>query len=983
MPGDVWDIAQGADGWMWFATSTGLYRFDGVQFEHIHQLGGKPLLSNILASVRTFADGSLWIGYRLGGLSVYRQGQLHTFAKAEGFEATGVTDIVKDFDGSMWVSSAGGIFHQVDNLWHRIGTESGLPGLGRGIMIDGAGHVWAQNEKQLLLWNRKRQQFVAARVDVENVGFQVDPHGKLWLTGRQTIMPGAFALRDDPVSLLAATEPPTSVNAQLVHDLIFDRDGSLWSTGCDGLCHILAADIPRAGAFDASAVARDKLDQAWQLSSTSTMVVMEDREGDVMVGTRRGIDKFRANRFHNQSGLGRAANFTLVMDAKGELWLASRLSKRGTLWHLTDQGFEKAPDLKDEVYSIAKAIDGTLLIGNGKFLERRSASGIVQIPFPADFPAGHPDSGARVIVDDGESIWVTFAFGKLYRYQAGSWTRAAQLGLPNSAPVVAGLGVGNAMWFGFRNNEVASIRGTSIARYTTADGLDIGSASAMFAADGIELVAGEAGLTMLVDRHFVRLKCAIPDWLVGITGILRTDDGDLWLNGSKGLVHVRAADWRDVIASGGTRELRGEIFDALDGYPGTAYFRAGQSSILQDKLGRIWITATAGVAWLDPNRLDRNKVAPSVEVVKLDAGATSYANPGHVALPAGTENLQIAYTALSFRMPERVRFRYMLDGVDKDWRDVGTRRIAYYTRLSPGDYHFRVIAANEDGVWSQTPAIIYFHIAPTFLQSSWFKAICALALLLLVWLLYRLRVQQVTGRLRSSMQARNRERERIARALHDTILQSNQALLLMVYRVRDRLPEGNVEASMLDTALEQAQHTLNEGRDEVSALRGSLSNTDLSSELCFLGQRLGKQAHIRFECDIGEPGHRLRSDRMKEVRFIAGEALENAFHHAQASAVVLTIAYGDDQFLVQVVDNGVGMPNSPAVKGKPGHWGLTGMRERALLIAADLTIEPHDGGGTKVTMTLAAKDAYLRPGKRTWLTQLLARHFPRGSDEDD
>jgi len=586
----------------------------------------------------------------------------------------------------------------------------------------------------------------------------------------------------------------------------------------------------------------------------------------------------------------------------------------------------------------------------------------VRIPFPdAVKPRGTPFDGARLMLDDGPALWASFALDTLYRYQDGAWRRADTLGLPRRAPNSIARDGDGAVWIGY-DDEVFAMRDGQARRYGKEDGLDVGVAGALADIGGVLLVGGDRGLALLAGRRFRPLAAADPGLLAGVTGIARTADGDLWFNGGKGLVRVAAADWRAVLADPELAVVPAELFDTLDGYPGIAHFRVAQPALLLAPDGRLLVAATDGAAWIDPRRLYRNRVAPPLRLRALHADGHAVALRDASTLPAGTRNLQLDYSAASFTMPQRVRFRYRLDGVDADWQDAGTRRSAYYSQLGPGDYRFRVQAVNEDGVWNEAGATLSFAIAPTFVQGTPFKLLCGGAAVLAAWLLYRLRLRRATAQLRRLLQERANERERIARTLHDTLMQSVQALLMLFEAARDRLPPASDARPLLDRTLEQARFTLGEGRDELHALRGAGGPADdLGAALAPLGHMLGEQYGVRFDADTRGTRRRLRDAVATEACFIAREALQNAFRHARAANVALELDYGDKAFLLRVRDDGRGMDPEAL---RPGHWGLAGMRERAAAIGAQIGIGPGPQGGTLVELRIEARAAYAAPKRR-------------------
>jgi len=329
-------------------------------------------------------------------------------------------------------------------------------------------------------------------------------------------------------------------------------------------------------------------------------------------------------------------------------------------------------------------------------------------------------------------------------------------------------------------------------------------------------------------------------------------------------------------------------------------------------------------------------------------------------LPPRTRSLSIDYTALSLSIPERVRFRYRLDGVDEDWQDVGTRRQAFYTNLDPGRYRFRVIASNDDGVWNETGAALKFSIEPAFFETAWFRAVCVLLALVALYALHCWRLQLAKARLRDKLQERLAERERIARELHDTLLQSVSGLILRFDADARRLPPNEPVRQSLQKSLERADEVLLEGRSRVLDLRSSgKPDTALVESLGEAGRALAQHQAARFSLVQEGSPRPLDPLVQEEVSLIAREALLNAFRHAEASVVELRIDHGGKALQLRIQDDGRGIePQYLNGPGRPGHWGLTGMRERAEKIRAELDILCKDGGGTQVRLRIPAAVAY-------------------------
>jgi signal transduction histidine kinase len=351
-----------------------------------------------------------------------------------------------------------------------------------------------------------------------------------------------------------------------------------------------------------------------------------------------------------------------------------------------------------------------------------------------------------------------------------------------------------------------------------------------------------------------------------------------------------------------------------------------------------------------------------------------------LVLPAHTENLEIDYTALGLPIPARARFRYKLEGVDKDWQDVGTRREAFFSNLGPGDYRFRVIASNNIDVWNDAGAFLDFFVAPAYYQTTWFRLLCIIVFLALLWALYQLHLRQVTAQERQRMKGRFEERERIARELHDTLLQSFQGLLLCFQAGVNLLPDRPNLArarERLQSAIDQAEQAINEGRRAIQGLRSSTVETnDLAAALNTLAAELaanrGGPSPPVFGLQVEGTSRELHAILRDNVFRIVAEALRNAFVHAEASRIEVEIHSDERQLRLRIRDDGKGIDSQIVTdKGCPGHWGLHGMHERAKLVGGNLEVWSRLDCGTEIELTIPASIAYVRPTirRRSWFAR--------------
>jgi len=375
--------------------------------------------------------------------------------------------------------------------------------------------------------------------------------------------------------------------------------------------------------------------------------------------------------------------------------------------------------------------------------------------------------------------------------------------------------------------------------------------------------------------------------------------------------------------------------------------------------GRLWFVNGAILQMFDPVHFGGNSVPPQVHIEEIVADRQSYLPGPGLRLPPLTRDLEINYTAASFVAPQKVVFRYKLEGHDPTWQDPGTRRQAFYSDLLPGKYRFRVVARNNDGVWNEDGAAFDFVLDPAYYQTAWFRVLVAISALGMIWILYLLRMRQVTGQLQARLGERLVERERIARELHDTLLQGFQGLVLRFQAVMKQLPADGPARSMMEKALDRADEVLLEGRLRVRDLRSETSTVnELGDKLASFGTEMAEDWKVAFSLEIVGAPKTLDPIVCDEAYGIAREGLVNAFRHAKASKIEGEITYDHSRFRVRVRDDGVGMDQKVLSSGRPGRWGLSGMRERAQRIGGQLSIWSNSGAGTEIDLTVPGRIAY-------------------------
>jgi signal transduction histidine kinase len=583
-------------------------------------------------------------------------------------------------------------------------------------------------------------------------------------------------------------------------------------------------------------------------------------------------------------------------------------------------------------------------------------------------PPGQGRITQALAQDKSGALWASLGLAGLYRLKDGVWTPAGGIAALSRNWVIAiARDRQERLWFSYPDGSVTVLDGDRVTNYGIPDGLQIGNVTAMFSGRIGHWFGGEFGLARFDGKRFYSVRSVPELSLEGITGIVETNDGDLWLNGRTGIVHIAASELQHALQDPAYR-VYGETLGAFDGVIGSGATLRPLPTAIEAGDGKIWFATTGGIYGVEPAHRVHNHVSPPVLIRALDVlGHTIEPSPG-LTLPVYTSAVRFDYTALSLTAAEKVRYRYRLDGIDSDWHELTAARQAFYSNLRPGRYTFRVIAANNDGVWNETGAVLAFLIPVAFVQTGWFVALCVAGGATVVWALVRLRVRQVRRRLEERMGDRLNERTRIARELHDSLLQGFQGLMFRLQAVRQLLPERPAEAAnFLDSAMLVGDQAIGEGRDAVQSLRStSFDDRDIAASLSALGAELGPaiDSRSRPEYLLVVEGRRrgLTAIVRDEAYRITREAISNAYQHAKSSQIEVEVAFGDAYLTIRVRDDGVGMdPQILAGGQRPGHWGFPGMRERSKSLGGQLHVWSEENAGTEVELRIPARAAYAQP----------------------
>jgi signal transduction histidine kinase/ligand-binding sensor domain-containing protein len=946
--GDIRALAQTPDGYLWLGSEFGLLRFDGVRTVPWRELTGQdlPFGGNVYSLLVT-RDGALWIG-TAKGLVRWNEGRLTSYAELEGYY---VFALLEDHEGVVWAGSMslptgklcaiakGAVRCQADDR------------LGRGVFDlyeDGRGNVWAGVMGGIWRWSPGPSRFygVATKSSVRVLG-EDDDHALL--VGGPG---GVLRLADgkmEPYSLQGERDLS-------VRRILRDRSGGLWiATQNKGVVHVHAG---RTDSFT-------RLDG---LSDDVVANLLEDREGNLWVATHAGLDRFRdpaVATLSQRQGLSRPLAHSVLATRDGSVWIAgggglNRWADGRMTIPRTGPG---TPDGKLDGEMPHGLFEDT--VGRLWVTTQRGMGVLENERFT--LIRGVPGGVVRAMAEDtAGTLWSAnqeaglVGLSRSGLVQQIPWTRVghADFAISMIADPVGGV------WLGFFRGGIVHVReGEARASYGAGQGLGAGNVSGFrWDADGALWIATEGGLSRLKDGHLATLTsrnglpCDDVHWAI------EDGAGSFWLYTACGLVRLEHGEL-EAWAAGAATRVRATVFDLSDGvrsYPG---INGVGPIVTKSSDGRVWFVPGDGVSVVDPRHLPFNRLAPPVHVEQVIADRKVYdaARPadGRLALPALIRDLQIDYTALSFAAPEKVRFRYKLEGRDHDWQDAGTRRQAFYNDLPPGNYRFRMTASNNSGVWNEAGTFVDFSIAHAYYQTASFRLLGLAVFLAAAAAVYRLRLRQATQQVRIRMDVRLEERERIARDLHDTLLQSVQGLILKFDAVAKKIARDDPARRAMEETLDRADEILAEGRDRVRSLRGAAALVDLPAAFQRIAKEAGQGSATTFRSVVEGRARDLDPTVLEESFSIGREALLNALNHSQALHVELEIAYDARQFRLRIRDDGRGIDREVLGRGgRADHWGLQGMRERARRIGAKLELWSRPGAGTEVELKVPAATAY-------------------------
>jgi signal transduction histidine kinase/ligand-binding sensor domain-containing protein len=942
-PSDIRALAQTADGYLWLGTVSGLVRFDGVRFVYLSD----STTSKGIKRLRATSDGSLWVVWGSGEVTRMRQGHSEHFGPETGLPVT--HELAESKSGVLIAGTAGGIYRFTDGTWTNVSQDWGYRGQqAQEVWFDREGGLWViEGERVSYLAPTGRRFLEAGRLRTEpgTTDLAQAPDGTIWLA----------ELRRSVHTLELAGEPHPFTEVRVGSNaMLFDRKGSLWiGTLGDGLRRVM--DPARVGGRSIGQFGREaeQYTESDGLLTDIVAALLEDREGNIWVASPRGLERFRESVFLPTPIPGGTRARIIYAARDSSLWVAT--FNRQNFYHLraghqtavsaTWIPVNWAQDSSGRVWSVA---DARIERFNGRDFTILSSI------------RPRVDHLGDVAVDPAGMVWFHDRERGLLRLEHDS---LIQVSAPqNPAETIGRLFIdrGGRVWVAQYHQVLLNDHGR-LSRFDKRNGFQDWVQAFYEDGRGTIWAVGPQGISRFENGALRTMPArqALPG--KGLFGLAVDGEGAWWVVTRTTVLRVPPGEvqraWADT-----SYQMQYRSFDQRDGIPGTFPRTTSGPQIAGTLDGRIWVASDSGVATVDPRQLSA-PVPPAALIEALVVDGRERPAAGEPILPPRVANLEIDYTAMTLSTPERVQFRFQLEGVDPDWQDVGTRRQAYYTGLRPGKYRFRVATTLDGRAWNRLEAVLPFRILPTWYQTIWFRALVVLAIGGLggaaVALAQRARHHRAQKALAEKYEAALAERARIAQDLHDTLLQGFAGVTLQLKTAELALPEQpDIAAETILRVQQLARSSLREARERVWDMRETdLGGEDLAAALEAIARE--RAAGTAIDISLKVAGQRRRLTRAVEnATFRVGrEAIVNAVRHAEARRIEILAHFGTDSLRLEIADDGKGFtPEAAATARHTGHFGLSGMQDRAAHLGGRCEVRARPGGGTIVALDLPLRD---------------------------
>jgi len=991
--GSVTALAQTPDGYLWIGTEKGLIRFDGLTFRAFPQATPTTLAIGPVQSLTSDAQGNLWILLQSTKILRYHEGKFELGREVAEF---GITSLLKRGDGSvLFASLAYGPLIYNSGKFELLGPPSQPPNSG-----PGGTEVTTDELSSRLSWATGVVPHRFAEPNSAALSMAETSDGKLWLGTRDKglfyisngrVVAVATGLSDARINCLLSTENhqlwigtdkgvlrwdgdkvtsrgvPLALRHLDVLSMIRDRDSNLWLGTPGGLIRANADGVA--------------LDANNPRTPGAVTALFEDREGNLWTGTPGGIERLRDSTFvtFSAAGLQSESSGPVYVDQSERVWFAP--FEGGLHWLKGEKSGNVTNDRlsQDVVYSIAGTKDD-LWIG-------RQQSGLTHVRYTAstlttktysETDGLAQNSVYAVFQSRDGTIWAATLSGGVSALRNGHFTTyTTATGLTSDTVTSIAETSGGAMWFATPNG-VNSLFGGHWRALGIREGLPSQTVNCLLTDSADILWIGtSAGLAYLISGQ-VQTPTVIPAALhEPILGIAEDKLGWLWISTSNHVLRVK----RNKLLSNSVGDEDAREYGLEDGLHGTEGVKR-QRSVFADPLGKIWFSMNRGISVVDPSRAVSSSAPAIIHIEEVSSDGNPVGLNGPVQISGGHRRVTFAYSALSLSVPDRVRFKYKLEGIDEGWSLPVADRQVTYNNLSSGAYRFRVIASNSEGLWNSAESDVSFKIQPAYWQTWWFRLSGLFACVLAILLLIRLRMSALAARMNIRFEERLAERTRIAQELHDTLLQGFMSASMQLHVADDRLPADSPAKPLLGRVLQLMGRVIDEGRNTVRGLRSSdVVRQNLEEEFSRIQKDLAISTQSEFRVIVEGAPRQLRPVIHDEIYFIGKEALANAFRHSGAKEVVVEIEYTASHLRVLVRDNGCGMDPQLLTTGRDGHWGLSGMRERTERIGGKLKVLSMPSAGTEIHLYVPSRLAF-EPEFSTRQNLWFSRLYSRKAEED-
>ncbi len=936
----IYSIWQTHEGYLWLGTQTGLVRFDGVRFTTFDNPNMPALKNAWVGNLLEDQQQNLWIGTNDAGLFRLHDGVIKRFSSADGLPSDSVHCLVPGRNGGLWVCTSRGLAQINGDRISAYGPAQGLPAdaiLAAAQNRDGT--LWVADEHSRLgIWDGRHLRNHPLKYLPEYGSVRA-----LLSSGDGAVWVGTT---DGLIRIQSGQEHLFTVKDGLADDGVFSlaqsRDGSLWIGTKNGFSRMRQGEIESFGTNQG-------------LSQSTVFALHEDQEGGLWVGTKHGLNQFldgRAVPFTASEGLPSNETGPVFQDRHGAVWVGTldaglgRFDGRRFTVLTTKDGL-----VSNSIYALAEDAAGDLWVGTGGGLSRLRDGRVAETFTPArGLPAGRVQCLYR---DHGNRLWIGTSAG-LVALQDGRLIAPAG-GLGAMGLSILALGEDSARHL-FVATEGGGLRVLEKGRLRefAPDGTPVRDVDALYQDPDGSLWMGTLGSGLRLWKDGKLFSYGVKDGLFDdeVYGIARDAQDRLWMACSKGIFGVNRSDLLR-FAAGKIANFQSTPYSPTDVLR-TIECKAGvQPAVWRMQDGSLWFSTIRGLLVIDPKSLLHKLPPPEVVIEEVTVNGQSEPPAEIDQLPPGQKNIEFRYTGLAYRLPGRITFRHMLEGFDKGWINAGTRREAYYANLPPGKYRFRVTACNIDGTCNDTGSTVAFTLAPHYYQRAWFWPLVALAVALGAWLVYQVRIQALKEHFRIILAERNR----IARELHDTLIQGFSGVTMQMQALAARWP-GSGESKVLEEIIQDAGTCLRDARRSVAGLRNSTGpKSGLSSAIAQAARQITETGDVHLHLNLDEGPSDLGAEAEYNLLRIAQEAVTNSVKHSGARTIEVALQSEPDAVRLLVRDDGTGLPSDGGVRTAPGHYGLTGMRERAVQIGAHLQLDSTPGEGTTVCVVLPAAKA--------------------------